>query len=88
MEYRYPKLHTVFTGSGNWTIIFYQWIPKKFRPDFIISYANEMTDWQLGWLQKNGLTNRRMVYGVDSSNYGVVSQWDIPYLVVDYPFDQ
>jgi glycerophosphoryl diester phosphodiesterase len=84
LEYRYPELHTVFTGPGNWTIVFYRWIPKKFRPDFIISYAEEVTDWHLEWLKRNDLVNRRMLYGVNGNNYNRVRRWGIPYLVVDY----
>jgi len=84
LEYKYPQLHTVFTGPGDWTIIFYQWIPRKFRPDFIISYANEVTDWHLNWLYKKHLINRRMLYGVDKTNYHKVKEWGIPYLVVEY----
>ena len=84
LEFRYPELHTVFTGPGNWTIIFYRWIPKKFRPDFIISYAEEVTDWHLEWLSRNDLVNRRMLYGIDGNNYNRVRKWKIPYLVVEY----
>ena len=84
LEYRYPELHTVFTGPGNWTIVFYRWIPKKFRPDFIISYAEEVTDWHLEWLGNNDLIKRRMLYGIDGNNYNRVREWGIPYLVVEY----
>lgn len=84
LEFRYPQLHTVFTGPGDWTIIFYRWIPRRFRPNFIISYAQEITEWHLDWLNKKDLLNRRMLYGVNGTNYQQVRQWGIPYLVVDY----
>ena len=84
LEYQHPELHTVFTGPGDWTIVFYRWIPKAFRPDFIISYAEGVTDWHLQWLRKNDLMNRRMLYGVDGSNYLRVRQWGVPFLVVEY----
>jgi hypothetical protein len=50
----------------------YRWIPKKFRPDFIISYAKEVTASHLNWLEGKGLINRRMLYGVDKHNYDQV----------------
>ena len=84
LEYRYPQLNTVFTGPGDWTIFFYQWIPRKFRPDLIISYASEVTEWHLKWLNKKELLNQRMVYGVDKTNYPKVREWGIPYIVVEY----
>ncbi len=84
LEFRYPQLQTVFTGPGDWTIVSYRLIPRKFRPDFIISYAEDVTAWHLSWLKKQGLLERRLVYGVDADNYHEVSQWGIPYLVVEY----
>jgi glycerophosphoryl diester phosphodiesterase len=84
LEYANPQLHTVFTGPGDWSVIFYRWIPKKFRPDFIISYADEVTDWHLQWLREKDLINRRMIYGVDKANFIKVREWGIPYLMVEY----
>ena len=84
LEYRYPEIHTVFTGPGDWTIVVYRWIPKRFRPDFIISYADEVTSGHVRWLQKKNLLNRRMVYGVNGDNYLQVKTLGIPILVVDY----
>ena len=84
LEYRYPEIHTVFTGPGDWTIFIYRWIPKKFRPDFIISYANEVTSGHMEWLKRKNLLHRRMVYGVNGENYLQVKTLGIPILVVDY----
>jgi hypothetical protein len=84
LEYRYPEIHTVFTGPGDWTIFIYRWIPKRFRPDFIISYANEVTSGHVEWLKKKDLLHRRMVYGVNGDNYLQVKTLGIPILVVDY----
>ena len=84
LEHRYPQLHTVFTGPGDASIFVYKWIPKKFRPDFIISYADEITPGHLQWLQKNQLMARRMLYGVNASNFQEVLESEVPILLVDY----
>lgn len=84
LEYRHPELHTVFTGPGDALIMVYDWIPRKFRPDFIISYAQGVTEKHLDWLHRKGLMNRRMLYGVNGDNYLEVRQWGIPKLLVDY----
>ncbi len=84
LEYRYPELHTVFTGPGDGSIFIYHWIPKKFRPDFIISYAREVTPGHLEWLRRNDLMHRRMLYGVNVDTFQDVIQMGVPILVVDY----
>ena len=84
LEFRFPEIHTVFTGPGDRSAIVYRLIPKKFRPDFIISYADEVTESHLAWLKKTGLINRRMLYGVNETNYQRVKKWGVPILVVDY----
>ncbi|MGI9543386.1 MAG: glycerophosphodiester phosphodiesterase [Cyclobacteriaceae bacterium] len=83
LEYNYPQVHTVFSGPGDSTAHVYLWIPKKFRPDFMISYADEVTDRHIDWLRKNGLMNRRMVYGVNEGNYDRLMKWGIPKVMVD-----
>lgn len=84
LEHRYPQVHTVFTGPGDGTIFLYKWIPKGFRPDFIISYAEEITPQHLSWLKNNDMMSRRMLYGVSGDNYKQVLEWGIPKLLVDY----
>jgi len=84
LEFLFPEIHTVFTGPGDWTIIMYRCIPIKFRPDFIISYAREVTPTHIKWLQWQGLLSRRMLYGVNGANYQRVREWNLPILVVDY----
>jgi len=83
LEYNYPEVHTVFSGPGGNTARVYLWVPKKFRPDFMISYADEITQKHVDWLNKNDLMNRRMVYGVTANNYDQLIRWGVPKIMVD-----
>ncbi len=84
LEWRYPDIHTVFTGPGDNSIFVYNWIPRDFRADFIIGYADEITPAHVEWLKKHDLINRRMVYGVDHTNFQQVSGWGVHKLLVDH----
>lgn len=84
LEFKYPQIHTVFRGPGDSSIRMYHWIPKRFRPDFIIGYAHEITPAHIKWLQKHQLMARRMLYGVNGDNYKEVRRMGIPKLLVDY----
>jgi len=83
LEYTYPQIHTVFSGPGDRTAHVYLLIPKKIRPDFMISYADEITEGHVTWLRNNELMNRRIVYGVREENYDRLRTWRIPKIMVD-----
>ena len=83
LEFRYPDLHTVFTGPGDGFIKVYPLIPLNYRPDFIISYGEEVTAAHIEWLRKKQLLNRRLIYGVKSHNYQELLELGIPKIVVD-----
>jgi len=84
LEYRYPDLHTVFTGPGDLGIRWYKAIPKNFRCDFIISYGAKVTSDHMQWIKQEGLLNRRMIYGVGVENYKDLQKLGVPKMVVDY----
>lgn len=84
LEKRYPEIHTVFSGPEDSTIFVYKWIPKEFRPDFIISYANEVTPKHIAWLKKKELLSRRIIYGINEANFQKALDTGIPKLMVDY----
>ena len=83
LEYSFPQVHTVFSGPGDSKAHVYLWIPKKFRPDFMISYADEVTEGHVDWLKRNELMNRRLVYGVNERNFDQVKEWGISKVMVD-----
>ncbi|MCB9170703.1 MAG: hypothetical protein H6594_10185 [Flavobacteriales bacterium] len=67
MELRHPEIHTVMEGfdSGKeWTYFLF---PARLRPDLVSSFASYTDDDQIAWLRDHDLLDRKIVYGVDST---------------------
>jgi len=84
LEFYYPQINTVLEGFNKgkeWT---YYWIPKNFRPDFVSSFAQNIDENHINWLKENNLLDRKIVYGVDETNYEKMKQYGIRKMIIDY----
>ncbi len=84
MELRYPEIITALEGlnSGKeWT---YSIIPKNLKPDFLSGFLNRIDEKHIQWLKERNLLKRRIVYGVDSSNFLVAKKLGIRNMILDY----
>jgi glycerophosphoryl diester phosphodiesterase len=84
MEYQYPEINTVlegFTPGKEWI---YSLIPKKFKPDYLSSFAEDVNAGQMEWLRQNDLTSQRIVYGVNSGNFRQTLDAGIQKIIMDY----
>jgi glycerophosphoryl diester phosphodiesterase len=84
IEFHDPEINTVlegFTPDKEWI---YNVIPKKFKPDFFSSFASDVTPGHMDWLRRKGLTDRRIVYGVDKENFKKVLDAGIQKIIMDY----
>lgn len=83
LEYGHPEINTVLEGFDNgeeWT----WWLfPKKFRPDFVSSFAFETDNAQVAWLRKQSLLANKIVYGVDSAEHARMTGLGISRFIVD-----
>ena len=82
-EYRFPELNTSISGPGDARARIYRWIPTRFRPDFVVARANEITPGLVIWLRESGLINRWIVYGVNDSNRNVFEHRGFTKLLMD-----
>jgi len=82
-EYRFPELFTSIGGPGDYRAKTYKWIPRRFRPDFMIVRASKVTPELIDWLNDSGLINRWIVYGVNVDNRQLVEQWGFSKLLID-----
>ncbi|MBW6492590.1 MAG: hypothetical protein K0B15_15500 [Lentimicrobium sp.] len=84
IEFRYPEIITAlegFNAGKEWT---YSLIPKKLKPDFLSGFFGRIDENHAKWLQERNLLNRRIVYGVDSSNYTFAREMGIRHMIIDY----
>ena len=84
IEFHYPEINTVlegFTPGKEWI---YNLIPKKFKPDYLSSFAEDVNADQMDWLRRNDLTSQRIVYGVDSANFRQTVNAGIQKIIMDY----
>lgn len=83
LEYGHPEINTVLEGfdkGEEWT----WWLfPKKFRPDFVSSFAFETDNAQVAWLRKQSLLANKIVYGVDSAQHARMTGLGISRFIVD-----
>jgi len=84
IEFLHPEINTVlegFTPGKEWV---YNLIPKKFKPDFLASFAEDVNAPHMDWIRSNGLTDRRIVYGVNKENYRQALDAGIQKMIIDY----
>jgi glycerophosphoryl diester phosphodiesterase len=84
VEYKYPEIITAlegFNAGKEWT---YSLIPKNIRPDFLSGFLSRIDENHVEWLRNKGLLSRRIVYGVDSSNYFSARSLGIKHMILDY----
>ncbi len=84
MEFRYPEIITALEGLNagkEWT---YNIIPKNLKPDYLSGFLSNIDEDHIAWLGAKGLLNKRIVYGVDSTNYLVAKAMGIRNIILDY----
>ena len=59
-------------------------IPKKFKPDFLASFAEDVNAEHIDWIRSEGLSDRRIVYGVTKENFRHTINAGIQKLIMDY----
>lgn len=84
IEYKYPEINTALEGMNAGKEWMYSLIPKNLRPDFLSGFLNRVDEDHVKWLKERNLLNRRIVYGVDSSNYIAAKKLGIRNMILDY----
>lgn len=84
IEYKYPEIMTALEGINSGKEWSYSIIPKNLKPDFLSGFLNRIDDNHVKWLKEKNLLNRRIVYGVDSSNYLTAKSMGIRNMILDY----
>jgi len=84
LKYKYPEIMTALEGINSGKEWSYSIIPKSLKPDFLSGFLNNIDKDHVKWLKERKLLNRRIVYGVDSSNYIAAKNLGIRNMILDY----
>jgi glycerophosphoryl diester phosphodiesterase len=84
LKYKEPKIKTVlerFYGVRAWA---YPLIPKEFKPDYYGSFLREVDEDHVEFLKAKKILERKIVYGVDSTNINDVYSFGIRHVIIDF----
>lgn len=84
IEYKYPEIITALEGFNAGKEWAYNLFPKNLKPDYLSGFLNKVDDNHIQWLKKEGLLSRRIVYGVDSSNFRLAEAMGLRHIILDY----
>jgi hypothetical protein len=84
IENKYPEINTALEGFNSGKEWIYCLFPKKFKPDFLSSFAGKVDEKHISWLKKRDLLSSKIVYDVDRGNYDKVVQLGLKNLIMDY----
>jgi glycerophosphoryl diester phosphodiesterase len=84
LENKYPGINTSLEGFNSGKEWIYYFFPKKFKPDFLSSFAGKVDEKHMSWIKKKDLLPCRIVYDVDSTNYRKMAHWGLKNLIIDY----
>jgi glycerophosphoryl diester phosphodiesterase len=79
-----PRIRTSlegFNAGKGW--IFYM-IPQRLKPTYYSGFLSKVNERHMDFLRRISIANRRVVYGIDRSNYKRAFDLGIPNLILDY----
>jgi glycerophosphoryl diester phosphodiesterase len=84
LKYKNPKIKTILEGFNSGKEWIYYLIPKNYMPTFFASFLSAVDMKHMEWLKANNLNQRKVVYGIDSTNYLKAAELGIQNVILDY----
>ena len=84
LKHKMPQIKTVLEGFNKgkeWT---YYLIPSSLKPDYFASFFSEVDDKHIQFLNEQNLMPRKVVYGINKSNYQQAIDMGLMHLIIDY----
>ena len=84
LKHKVPQIKTVLEGFNKgkeWT---YYLIPTSLKPDYFASFLSEVNDKHIQFLNEQNLLPRKVVYGINKSNYQQAIDMGLMHLIMDY----
>lgn len=84
LEQRHPGINTALERFDFSQVWLYQLIPSRWKPDYLSGQARKVSPDHVGWLEKEGLLPKRIVYGADKPQFERMMRLGIGKLIVRY----
>ena len=84
LKFKNPNVQTVLEGFNKgkeWT---YYLIPERYKPNYWASFYSEVDESHIDFLEKEKLLYRKIIYGIDKSNFLKAQHLGLKHLIVDY----
>ena len=84
LKHKMPQIKTVLEGFNKgkeWT---YYLIPSFLKPDYFASFFTEVDDKHLQFLNEQNLMPRKVVYGINKSNFQQAVNMGFKHLIIEY----
>ncbi len=84
LKHKMPQIKTVLEGFNKgkeWT---YYLMPSSLKPDYFASFFTEVDDKHLQFLNEQNLMPRKLVYGINKSNFQQAVNMGLKHLIIDY----
>ena len=84
LKHKIPQIKTVLEGFNKgkeWT---YYLIPSSLKPDYFASFLSKVDDKHIKFLNEQNLMPRKVVYGINKSNFQQAVNMGLRHLIIDY----
>ena len=84
LKHKMPQIKTVLEGFNKGKEWIYYLIPSSLKPDYFASFFSKVDDKHIQFLNEQNLIPRKVVYGINKSNYQQAIDMGLKHLIIDY----
>lgn len=84
IKYRNPRIIVALEGFDKGKEWLYYLIPRDFKPDYYSSFLSEADEDHVRFFKRQGILNKKIVYGVEKNNLSRAVTLGISNVIIDY----
>ncbi|MBT6236706.1 MAG: hypothetical protein HOI49_11530 [Bacteroidetes bacterium] len=83
LRHHHPGIITCLEGFKSGHEWQYAFIPKRYKPDYLASFIQDIDEEHVVYLRAHDLMHRKITYGVNNNNVATANEWGIQNCIVD-----
>lgn len=84
LKYKIPQIKTVWEGFNKGKEWSYFIVPSSLKPDYFASFFSKVDYKHIKFLNEQNLMPRKVVYGINKSNFQQAVNMGLKHLIIDY----